>query len=472
MSGKRRRPAAKVGYNSVMDNERRYELPWYRWHVVTCILMTASASVLAWTQAGVAVDTRTISYGWPLRYNALTVMFYVIDESVVLSLPLCVNLVCAIVLVLCVGLCSELVMRNMQTRLQFSLGVLISVLVVVAILLGDYRLNIGNRLARELALQPVMLFVDVPIVPSCAIYLSISCTIYVGVWLVLGGLGWIYPIGARHPRITISGLSASALIIAAVCSAVAWEANRQREAVAALREADAYVTVTRASSFTSPWRDIYYCSRVRNIALRRPPPDGVDFAQFSNLETFVMRDDEMSDITFLNESTSLNYLSVKAQVTDISTLARLENLETLYLTGNPVTDASPLSGLTKLERLSLVKTKVTDVTCLAALPNLQELYLKDTAVSDVTPISHLSKLQTLDLSGTNVVDVSLLSDLTQLTYLDISGTNVRDIWPLYGMPSLREINIRNTPISREDRRAFREAMPQCTLTGWLSYPKE
>ena len=55
---------------------------------------------------------------------------------------------------------------------------------------------------------------------------------------------------------------------------------------------------------------------------------------------------------FLTEVTQLDI--AEYQLTDISSLAALKNLQTLYLDNNQLMDISPLMGLTQLKSLSLL----------------------------------------------------------------------------------------------------------------------
>jgi len=74
---------------------------------------------------------------------------------------------------------------------------------------------------------------------------------------------------------------------------------------------------------------------------------------------------------FLTEVTQLDI--AEYQLTDISSLAGLKNLQTLYLDNNQLMDISPLMGLTQLKSLSLLfnpnLTKVEIDKLQNALPN-------------------------------------------------------------------------------------------------------
>ena len=92
------------------------------------------------------------------------------------------------------------------------------------------------------------------------------------------------------------------------------------------------------------------------------------------------------------------------QVSDISPLAELNNLERLYLGITQVSDVSPLAELKSLRELSLSNTQVSDLSPLAELKSLNELWLRGTQVSDLSPLAELKNLEELDLSDTQVSD--------------------------------------------------------------------
>jgi hypothetical protein len=77
------------------------------------------------------------------------------------------------------------------------------------------------------------------------------------------------------------------------------------------------------------------------------------------------------------------------RVSDVSALASLTSLQTLYLNNTKVSDVSALASLTSLQTLHLGSTKVSDVSALASLTNLQTLGLWDTQVADVSALDSL-----------------------------------------------------------------------------------
>jgi Leucine-rich repeat (LRR) protein len=145
----------------------------------------------------------------------------------------------------------------------------------------------------------------------------------------------------------------------------------------------------------------------------------------------------IGDLTLLAELTALQTLWLDdTQVSDVTLLAELTALQTLSLDGTGVSDVTPLAGLTALQTLSLDGTRVGDVRPLAGLTALQTLSLDGTRVSDVTPLAGLTALHALSLDGTLVSDVTPLGGLTALQTLMLHGTQVSDVTPLAGLPHL------------------------------------
>lgn len=102
------------------------------------------------------------------------------------------------------------------------------------------------------------------------------------------------------------------------------------------------------------------------------------------------------------------------QITDLSPLAPLTTLQTLWLNNTPITDLSPLAPMTALHVLGLRGTPVSDLSRLAPLTALQSLGLNGTQVTDLSPLSGLTALQALFLDDTQVTDLRPIRDLPHL----------------------------------------------------------
>jgi hypothetical protein len=149
---------------------------------------------------------------------------------------------------------------------------------------------------------------------------------------------------------------------------------------------------------------------------------GVDV--FADVVRVDIHKPQVKDVTPLAELKNLQSLWLDGtQVNKLTPLAGLKNLQRLYLDYTPVTDLTPLAGLENLERLSLRNTPVTEPKPLAGLKNLKELYFRGSQVTDLTPLVGLTNLRTLSLDDTPVIDLTPLAELKNLRTLFPSTKN-------------------------------------------------
>ena len=222
-------------------------------------------------------------------------------------------------------------------------------------------------------------------------------------------------------------------------------------------------------------------------------------ANLINLEMLSLEGNWISDIRPLMGLKKLRRLHLSNnQIEDVSPLAGLTELWQLFLERNPIRDLTPLSGLNLTDlNISNNPIKVSDISPLAALKELQTLDLLNSGVSDIQPLSGLTELRTLllkgnpirdltPLSGLNLTDlkydvigqttgqtdfaetwmpdpalrtavrgeIGLLPDvplakerLRSVGYIDIAGKGISDITGLEFATNLRELDLRDNPIT-------------------------
>ena len=161
-----------------------------------------------------------------------------------------------------------------------------------------------------------------------------------------------------------------------------------------------------------------------------------------------LRSSNISDISALSALKNLNalYLS-NNNISDISALLELTNLTELWLQSNNISDISALSGLTNLKWLYLSRNNISDISALSALKNLNALYLSNNNISDISALSGLTNLHTLRLHNNNISDISALSTLKNLNSLWLQYNNISDISTLSALKNLTWLNLYNNNIS-------------------------
>ncbi|WP_234124600.1 leucine-rich repeat domain-containing protein [Clostridium hydrogenum] len=127
--------------------------------------------------------------------------------------------------------------------------------------------------------------------------------------------------------------------------------------------------------------------------------------------------------------------AVDDNITDLSGIENLTNLNSIFLGGNSISNLEPLEKLTKLQTLNLVGCQISDISPLRNLSNLQFLFLSDNSIEDISSLEGLNNLQYLSLDGNNIEDVSSLLKLPNLTDLEIANNQIKDVSPLIKLDS-------------------------------------
>ena len=187
-------------------------------------------------------------------------------------------------------------------------------------------------------------------------------------------------------------------------------------------------------------------------ALGKSPNAPITLREMERLRELRVADRDIRDLTGLQFATNMYRLHIGEgsrgnQVSDLSPIAGLINLERLYLASNPISDISLLKGLTNLKGLVLEGTLVSDLSPLTTLTNLDALWIGDTIISDLSPIAGLINLKSLQIFYTNVSDLSPIAGLINLEALDFGNSPASDLSPIAGLINLKHIVTWGSPIS-------------------------
>ena len=176
--------------------------------------------------------------------------------------------------------------------------------------------------------------------------------------------------------------------------------------------------------------------------------EGLQFLHDPELATFSAGDGTISDLTPLAGLTSLTSLYlVDNQISDLTPLAGLTNLTDLTLQANQIKDVAPLGSLSNLTGLNLSSNQISDLTPLAGLTNLQGLILSDNQISDLSPLSGMTGLVGLYADSNQISDLTPLAGVTALTWLILNNNQVSDLSPLAGLTNLFSLQFANNQVS-------------------------
>ena len=116
--------------------------------------------------------------------------------------------------------------------------------------------------------------------------------------------------------------------------------------------------------------------------------------------------------------------SVRGNITDLSDLAQMVNLEELALCNQKIEDISGLKEL-HLKKLYLSKNMITDFSVLLNLIDLDTLCIMENPAENLSVIGECTGILRLNIQGMNLTDIDFLKNLS-LDYLDMSNVEVEN----------------------------------------------
>ena len=195
--------------------------------------------------------------------------------------------------------------------------------------------------------------------------------------------------------------------------------------------------IDNAYQFEEPWGDM----TDEDLSL---------LAQMPNLRELYLCRQDISDLSVLSGLPLRTLAICETRVTDLSPLASLTELETLYLSGNPAVDYSVLGKLTGLRTLNLEGSGELGMTTADNLRFLDNLDLRRLCLGmtmpadgDWTPLARQTGLQELQLWNPQTGAVAAMGGMTDLRYLFLADYAAQDLRALSGLTGLETLNLHN-----------------------------
>jgi hypothetical protein len=190
-----------------------------------------------------------------------------------------------------------------------------------------------------------------------------------------------------------------------------------------------------------------------------------------------LKDPTDADLEVLRDLPNLKQLNLNnaARVTParLAPLAKMRNLEVLYLMKTPVGDdgLAHARNLHGLKELWIEETGITDasVPWIASNPQLTHLDLDGAQITDKSAalLAKLENLEVLALRDTRITSRGLveIAKLPRLKHLYLLRTAVDDegLRHLAKIESLNTLDVRLTRVTAAGREEFQRARPECRL---------
>ncbi len=102
----------------------------------------------------------------------------------------------------------------------------------------------------------------------------------------------------------------------------------------------------------------------------------------------------------------------------------LEDLEEIEMADHEIDSLDGIEACRHARVVDLTNNNLTEVTELGDLRQVERLYLSNNHIGMIDPLSNLTVLQVLDISYNDVDDLSPLFELSHLNYLNVMGNRV------------------------------------------------
>ncbi len=186
-------------------------------------------------------------------------------------------------------------------------------------------------------------------------------------------------------------------------------------------------------------------SNLQELDMRENPI--ADYSPLGNLPNLIKLSVDEVDfanvLPYINGSSMVGLGASNCNISDLSFLADNASLEYLMVDSNPIDndDLVNISHIDTLEKIWIGETNVNDVSVLQSLPNLQYISFYGSKVGAVKGIDKLQSITSLELANSNIYDISFVRELTNLEYIGLSFDNTTDFSVLLELENLRDISI-------------------------------
>ena len=166
---------------------------------------------------------------------------------------------------------------------------------------------------------------------------------------------------------------------------------------------DVLMSVTESRDCIEAFRTL---EKQKSLDLSNRDIESIEPLQDLNFNVLLLRNNRISDITYLKGYSKLNWLDLSYNpLADLKTVILLESLQTLWLEGVPLSEHDLMP----------------DVLCQNRVSHIS---LRGTGISSVEPFKKCRDLVFLGLANNEISDLSPLKDLKRISAIDVEGNPI------------------------------------------------
>jgi internalin A len=170
------------------------------------------------------------------------------------------------------------------------------------------------------------------------------------------------------------------------------------------------------------------------------------FTGLTSIQDFRIENVPIGDLTAIGQMKTLKLLDIQYDsVTDLTPLANLTQLSSLFLGGNAgLTDLSPILAL-PITDLTVSSTGLTDLSALSSFSGLTALEASHLTFNSNTEtlalIGGMTQLERLVLESDGLTSISALGGLTNLTLFFVGANSLTSVSAMQVMDQLQAVDI-------------------------------
>ena len=161
------------------------------------------------------------------------------------------------------------------------------------------------------------------------------------------------------------------------------------------------------------------------------------------LQEKVKAEDCISTMKAIRSVNSLNLSQVG--ISNIQPLYEAKKLRVLIISHNQIEDIYPLSDL-PLRWLDISYNPLADISSIATMKELETLWASYMQLRDISPLQHLKKIRYISLEYNKIEDLSAFRTVKTLEFLGIAQNEIKDFRLLESNTNLRFFSLKGNPI--------------------------